>query len=81
MEEVRYLKVGDKDFIRLLEQFLNDNAIAYLLNGEVYFGIRKDLDEPYVDKFDASLVILTTKFTCNCKIEQNIVKMMSILKS
>lgn len=81
MEDVRYIKVGDKDFIRLLEQFLSDNAIAYTLGGEVYFGIRKDMQEPHVEPYNATLVILTTKFTCNCMVENNIVKMMSILKS
>ena len=80
MSNIKYLMIEESNFNRLLNLFLQDNAVAYSIDGNVYFGIRTDLDKANSELMNSNLILLTKDLSCNVMVENSIVKMMTIYR-
>lgn len=81
MSNIQYLKIEDNNFTKLLNLFIQDNAVAYEYKDTICFGIRDDLSKMEEYKLlNANLILLTSDLSCNVMVENNIVKMMTIYR-
>lgn len=81
MSNIQYLKIDDSNFTKLLNLFIQDNAVAYEYGDTVCFGIRDDLAR--MDEYkllNTNLILLTSDLSCNVMVENNIVTMMTIYR-
>lgn len=79
--DVKYLRLDDRNFKTVVNLFLDNNAIAYLVGDDVFFGIRNDLKTLHdIQPLQGSYVLLTTDLSCNIIVKDNIIVAMTIVR-